>query len=250
VSEPAAEPEMQVDFLQIPGLTFQRRPVKLISMNSGEEASRPGIVLAVDEPMTRASLRRLLEDAGFDVRAEAGDAETAIEVTVRERPRLCLVDLFISGGGTRVVREVSQRLPETAVVVLTASADRDDMIDAIRAGASGYLVKSMDPDRIGQALRCALAGEAAIPRLLVAELVQDLQMLGRHRVDAGGSGRATLTGRQWEVLQLMCDGLSGRNIAERLKLSPVTIRRHSAEAVRKLGVRDRREAIALLQEHA
>ena len=67
-------------------------------MNPGEEeASRPGIVLAVDEPMTRASLRRLLEDAGFDVRAEAGDAETAIEVSVRERPRLCLVDLFISG---------------------------------------------------------------------------------------------------------------------------------------------------------
>jgi DNA-binding NarL/FixJ family response regulator len=151
-----------------------------MSMNPGEEAaSRPGIVLAVDEPMTRASLRRLLEDAGFDVRAEAGDAETAIEV-----------------------------------------------------------------------LRCALAGEAAIPRLLVAELVQDLQMQGRHRVIAGGRGRATLTGRQWEVLQLMCDGLSGRNIAERLKLSPVTIRRHSAEAVRKLGVQDRDEAIALLQENA
>ena len=216
-------------------------------MHRGEEAGvPPGIVLVADEPMTRASLRRLLEDAGFDVRAEAGDEETAIEVTLR----LCLVDLFISGGGIRVVREVSQRLPETAVVVLTASADRDDMIDAIRAGASGYLVKGMDPDRIGQALRCALAGEAAIPRLLVAELVQDLQMLGRHRVVAGGRGRATLTGRQWEVLQLMCDGLSGRNIAERLKLSPVTIRRHSAEAVRKLGVRDRQEAIALLQEHA
>lgn len=222
-----------------------------MSMNSGEEeASRPGIVLAVDEPMTRASLRRLLEDAGFDVRAEAGDAGTAIDVTVRERPRLCLVDLFISGGGIRVVRQVSQRLPETAVVVLTASADRDDMIDAIRAGASGYLVKSMDPDRIGQALSCALAGEAAIPRLLVAELVQDLQMQGRRRVIAGGRGSVTLTGRQWEILQLMCDGLSGRNIAERLKLSPVTIRRHSAEAVRKLGVRDRQEAIALLQEHA
>ena len=220
-------------------------------MNRGEEAGfPPGIVLVADEPMTRASLRRLLEDAGFDVRAEAGDEETAIEVTLRERPRLCLVDLFISGGGIRVVREVSQRLPETAVVVLTASADRDDMIDAIRAGASGYLVKGIDPDRIGQALRCALAGEAAIPRLLVAELVQDLQMLGRHRVVAGGRGRATLTGRQWEVLKLMCDGLSGRNIAERLKLSPVTIRRHSAEAVRKLGVRDRQEAIALLQEHA
>ena len=79
-------------------------------MHRGEEAGvPPGIVLVADEPMTRASLRRLLEDAGFDVRAEAGDEETAIEVTLRERPRLCLVDLFISGGGIRVVREVSGR---------------------------------------------------------------------------------------------------------------------------------------------
>jgi DNA-binding NarL/FixJ family response regulator len=221
------------------------------SMHGGEEEGMlPGIVLVADEPMTRASLRRLLEDSGFDVRAEACDAETAMEVTIRERPRLCLVDLFISGGGIRLVRQVSQRLPETAVVVLTASEDRDDMIDAIRAGASGYLVKSMDPDRIGHVLRCALAGEAAIPRLLVAELVRDLQTLERHHLVAGRRGRAALTGREWEVLQLLCDGLSGRTIAERLKLSPVTIRRHSAEAVRKLGVRDRQEAIALLQEHA
>ena len=81
----------------------------------------PAIVLVDDEPLTRASLRGLLEGAGFDVRAEAGDAETAIEACVRERPRLCLVDLNISGGGIRVVREVSQRVPEALVVVLAAS---------------------------------------------------------------------------------------------------------------------------------
>ena len=148
---------------------------------------------------------------------------------------LCLVDLFMPGGGIRVVREVSRRIPEASVVVLTASADRDDMIDAIRAGASGYLVKSMDPNRIAHALRGELAGEAAIPRFLVAELVRDLQTLGRHRVIAGRHGRAELTSREWEVLGLMCDGLSGPSIAERLYLSPVTVRRHSAEVVRKLG---------------
>ena len=152
------------------------------------------------------------------------------------------------GGGIRVVREVSRRVPEASVVVLTASEDRDHMVDAIRAGASGYLVKSMDPNRIAHALRGELAGEAAIPRFLVAELVRDLQTLGRHRVIAGRHGRAELTSREWEILELMCDGLSGPSIAERLYLSPVTVRRHSAEAVRKLGVRDRAEAIALMQE--
>ena len=93
----------------------------------------PAIVLVEDEPITRTSLRRLLEGAGFEVRAEAGNAETAIEATVRERPRLCLVDFYIPGDGIRVVREVSRRVPEAAVVVLTASRDRDDLIDAIRA---------------------------------------------------------------------------------------------------------------------
>ena len=210
----------------------------------------PAVVLVEDEPVTRTSLRRLLESAGFEVRAEAADAQTAIELSVRKRPRLCLVDLNIPGGGIRVVREVSQRVPEAVVVVLTASEDRDDLIDAIRAGASGYLVKSMDPDRIAHALRGVLAGEAAIPRFLVAQLVRDLQTVGRHRVLAGRHGRAELTSREWEILELMCDGLSGPSIAERLKLSPVTVRRHSAETVRKLGVRNREEAIALMQERS
>ena len=210
----------------------------------------PAIVLAEDEPVTRTALRRLLEGAGFEVTAEAGDADSAIESSLRERPQICLVDLFMPGGGIRVVREVSRRLPEASVVVLTASEDRDHMVDAIRAGASGYLVKSMDPDRIAHALRGVLAGEAAIPRFLMAALVRDLQTQGRKRLIAGRHGRADLTGREWEILGLMCDGLSGPSIAERLYISPVTVRRHSAEVVRKLGVRDRGEAVALVQEHA
>jgi DNA-binding NarL/FixJ family response regulator len=210
----------------------------------------PAIVLAEDEPVTRTALRRLLEGAGFEVTAEAGDADSAIESSLRERPQICLVDLFMPGGGIRVVREVSRRLPEASVVVLTASEDRDHMVDAIRAGASGYLVKSMDPNRIAHALHGVLAGEAAIPRFLMAALVRDLQTQGRKRLIAGRHGRADLTGREWEILGLMCDGLSGPTIAERLYISPVTVRRHSAEVVRKLGVRDRGEAVALVQEHS
>src|SRR5262245_61947609 len=95
----------------------------------------PAIVLVGDEPLTRSYLRRLLQGAGFDVRAEASDAETGIELCLRERPALCLVDYGIPGGGLRVVREVSQKVPETRLVVLSATADRNEMIDAIRAGA-------------------------------------------------------------------------------------------------------------------
>jgi DNA-binding NarL/FixJ family response regulator len=107
-----------------------------------------------------------------------------------------------------------------------------------------------DPNRIPHALRGALAGEAAIPRVLVAALVRDLQTLDRHRSIAGMNGATRLTSREWEILELMCGGVSGPSIAERLYISPVTVRRHSAEVVRNLGVRDRWEAIALIQERS
>jgi DNA-binding NarL/FixJ family response regulator len=210
----------------------------------------PTIVLVDDEPVTRTEVRRLLERDGFDVTAEAADAESAIETIARERPRLCLVDLRVPGGGIRVVREASRRAPEILIVVLTDTADRADLLDAIHAGASGYLVKSMDPGRLVYALRGVLAGEAAIPRPLMAELVRDLQTVGRQHVVAGRNGRADLTSREWEILGLLCDGLTGPSIAERLYLSPVTVRRHSSEVVRKLGVRDRSEAIELVQEQS
>src|SRR5262249_15748681 len=128
--------------------------------------SAPSIVLVGDEPLTWCYLRRLLQGSGFDVRAEAGDAETGIELCLRESPARWLVDGRTAGGGIRVVREVSQKVPETRVVVLSGNADRNDMIDVIRAGASGYLVKSMDPQRIPAALNGELAGESAIPRIL------------------------------------------------------------------------------------
>jgi DNA-binding NarL/FixJ family response regulator len=204
-------------------------------------------VLVEDEPVARTATRAILEDDGFKLTGEASTADEGIQVALIERPDICLVDIGIPGGGTRVVREVSSRLPETVVVVLTASEQYDDLIDSIRAGAVGYLLKSMDPDRLTAALRGVLAGEAAIPRSLMAQLVGELQTGGQRRVIAGRRGRAELSGREWEVLELMCDGLSGPQIAERLSLSPVTIRRHTSEVVRKLGVPDRDAAVALVQ---
>jgi len=158
------------------------------------------------------------------------------------------MDIAIPGGGIPATREITRRQPETAVVMLTASTDRQDLIDSIRAGAAGYLLKDMDPERLSLALRGVLAGETAIPRQLMAQLIQDLQTHGRRRTVVGKDGRAELTGREFEVLELLCDELTTAAIAERLSISAVTVRRHSSEIVRKLGVGDRDEAIALVKE--
>jgi len=206
------------------------------------------VVLVEDQPLVRTAVRRLLEADGFEIVAEAGDAAEGTEAVLRETPDLCLMDIAIPGGGIPATREIARRQPETAVVMLTASTDRQDLIDSIRAGAAGYLLKDMDPERLSLALRGVLAGETAIPRQLMAQLIQDLQTHGRRRTVVGKDGRAELTGREFEVLELLCDELTTAAIAERLSISAVTVRRHSSEIVRKLGVGDRDEAIALVKE--
>jgi DNA-binding NarL/FixJ family response regulator len=206
------------------------------------------VVLVEDEDLVRASVRKILERAGFKVTAEAATAKMAVEQTVREQPDICLIDVGLPDRrGIEVAREVTRRAPRTAVVMLSASDAHEDVIDAIRAGAVGYLVKGMDPDRLAHALRGVINGEAAVPRSLMTHLVEELQTQGRRRVVIGRRGRVDLSSREWEVLDLLCEGLDTAAIAERLSLSPVTVRRHLSETVRKLGVKDREEAVDLVE---
>src|SRR5262245_45377831 len=194
----------------------------------------------------RVSLRRLLERDRFSVCGEAADADAAVAAAFRESPDLCLIGMPIRGGGLWATAQIATALPRTSVVFLAASDSRDDLLDAIRAGAVGYLLTGMNEGRLANALRGVLAGEAAIPRSLVSRLVLELQAQGRGRTIASENGRVDLTTREAEVMQLMCAGLSTRAIAERLHLSPVTVRRHISEIVGKLGVEDREAAVSLV----
>jgi DNA-binding NarL/FixJ family response regulator len=204
----------------------------------------PRVVIADEHPTMMASARRLLERDGFTVCGEAADADGAVEAAFRERPDLCLIGMPIPGGGMWATARIATALPQTAVVILSASETH--LVDAIRSGAVGYLLKDMNEEQLASALRGVLAGEAAIPRTLVARLVREFQIQGRRRVIAGEKGRVDLTGRETEVMELMCEGLSTGEIAERLRVSPVTVRRHISETVGKLGVDDREAAVALV----
>jgi DNA-binding NarL/FixJ family response regulator len=206
----------------------------------------PSVLLADPQPTVRASLRHVLERDGFVVCGEAAEAREAAVAAEREQPDLCVIEILIPGGGVRAIGSIRARSPKTEVVVITAARDRDRLFEAIRAGAAGYLLKSMNPDRIPNALRGVLEGEAAIPRTLVAALLSDFQSHGTQRLLVGRRGRAQLTRREWEVARLIAAGESTDQVAATLFISPVTVRRHLSSVVRKLGVTSRRAAIELL----
>jgi DNA-binding NarL/FixJ family response regulator len=206
------------------------------------------VVIADDHPPTRAGIRRTLEDGGFEVCAEVANGHDAVEATARELPDVALLDINMPGGGIAAAHQISGQLPDTAVVMLTVSRDDADLFSALRAGASGYLLKDIAPERLVDSLHAVLEGEAALPGDLVARLVQEFRFRGRRRVPLAKSRGAELTAREWEVLEALRDGLSTAEIAERYRVSPVTIRTHVRAILKKLRVTDRAAAIRLLEE--
>jgi DNA-binding NarL/FixJ family response regulator len=209
------------------------------------------ILVADDHPPTRAGVRLALEGHGFAICAEVGDAPSAVAAALREQPDVCLLDIHMPGSGIAAAAEIASRLPQTAIVMLTVSRDDADLFDALRAGAAGYLLKDIDPVRLPLALQGVLAGEAALPRGLVARLVDEFHARSRRRRLLAGRARdAQLTEREWDVLELLRDGLATAEIAARLTIAPVTVRRHVSEILRKLRVPDRKAALRLLEERS
>jgi DNA-binding NarL/FixJ family response regulator len=205
------------------------------------------VLVADDHPPTRAGVRMALEAGGFEVCAEAGDAVGAIDAAVRELPDVCLLDIHMPGDGIHAAEAISHELPDAAVVMLTVSREDTDLFDALRAGASGYLLKDIDPTRLPLALHGVLEGEAALPRQLVALLIEEFrERRRRRRIPLRGRRSAELTDREWEVLQLMRQGAQTEEIAARLFISPVTVRTHVSAILRKLHVSTREAAVELL----
>jgi DNA-binding NarL/FixJ family response regulator len=207
------------------------------------------VVIADDHPLAREGVRESLVGSDVAVVAAAVDAPGAVAAALRERPDVCLLDIDMPGGGISAAREISERLPETAVVMLTVSEEAVTLLEAIRAGAVGYLLKGSDPERLASTLHAVVSGETALPRRLMADVLEHVRSDERHRRGLLRMPRAAqLSEREWEVLELLHGELSTRDVATRMAVSPVTVRRHLSSAVGKLGVRDRDAAIALVRE--
>jgi DNA-binding NarL/FixJ family response regulator len=209
------------------------------------------VLIADDHPIWREGIRRALEGAGFEVCGEAGDGQAALEGALRERPDLCLLDVHMpGGGGIHATSQILEHLPETMVVMLTVSSEDIDLFNAIRAGASGYLLKNMDPALLPGAVRSVLDGEVALAPGLGRRLVDEFRQRQYRRSSLLGQGVEPLSEREWEVLELLREGLKTAEVADRLGISQVTVRRHVGAAVRKLGVPDRAAAVRLLDERS
>ena len=187
----------------------------------------------------------MLARAGFRVVAEADHADDAVAAVERERPDVCLLDVRMPGDGIAAAGRISRAHPEVAVVMLTVSREDGDLFAALRAGAAGYLLKDTDPTRLPHALRGVLSGEAALPRDLVARVIGEFRERAGRRLPVADRG-VELTGREWEVLELLREGLTTAQVAERLFVSQVTVRSHVAAVVRKLRVPDREAALRLV----
>lgn len=208
------------------------------------------VLVADDHVPTRDDVCRALRgDGQFEVCAAVGDAAAAVEAAVRERPGVCLLDIRMPGGGLSAAWEISARVPQARIVMLTVSEAEADLFAALRAGAAGYLLKTMDLSRLPAALAGVCAGEAAMPRALVARVLTVFHSREPRwrRVMADGLTAHRLTSREWEVLELLAQGRSTVDIARRLVLSASAVRVHIASIVRKLEVADRAAATALFR---
>jgi DNA-binding NarL/FixJ family response regulator len=204
------------------------------------------VLIVDDHPLTRDALSALLEQQGFEVVGEAADGEEAVAALREHHPDVLLLDLTMPGlDGLAALPKIREEAPACEVVVLTASDTEENLLAAIRAGASGYLLKSEPPERIAVFLRSVVRGEAALSGGVARRLLDRVRAYGRF----GGvpdSIATLLSAREVEVLLLLDEHLGTNEIAERLFISEHTVRSHVKGVLKKLGVSSRREAIERL----
>ena len=206
------------------------------------------VLLADDDVPFRTAIRRALEEDGLVVVAEAGDAATAIGAASRLQPDICLIELELPSDGLNAIGRIVKASPKTLVVVLSRSDRPEDVVTAFTRGASGYLLKGLSDERLASTLVAAHHGEPALSRSLVPHLVDEIRR-GSVRRLVLPAGAVVLTAREWEVGELLLEGYTTAEIADRLGVSPVTVRRHIGLLLQKLGADTREAAIEMLRTY-
>ena len=196
------------------------------------------VLIADDHGIVRSGLRLLLErQPDLEVVAEAADGAEARDVAVRERPDLAILDVRMPRlTGLQATREIKEQAPEVAVLILSMHDDERYLFEALKAGASGYVLKTQADTELLSAIRAVQRGEPFLTPAAQQALIKDV-------LERGGEAEAELTPREEQIVKMVAEANTTRQIAEILHLSEKTVENHRANAMRKLGMRDRVELV-------
>ncbi len=198
------------------------------------------VAVADDHPMFRAGvLASLREVEDLEIVGEAGDASGALALARAELPDVIILDIAMPGGGLSAAREIAAACPATRIVMLTVSEDEDDLLAAVKAGASGYVLKGAGAGELVRVIRSVHAGEVYVAPALAWGMLRELRSPRTSPYDE-------LTEREREVLELVAEGLSNQEIGDRLGLAEKTIKHYMTNILGKLQVRSRVEAALLV----
>ncbi|WP_158850543.1 response regulator transcription factor [Saccharothrix deserti] len=207
------------------------------------------VVLADDQALVRAGFRLLLDtEDGFEVVGEAGDGAEAVRQAHEHRPDVVVMDIRMPGtDGLVATRQICAELPDVKVLVLTTFNVDEYVFEALRSGASGFLLKDTDPVELLHALTVVAEGEALLAPSVTRKLIEEFANRPEHRRPDPKALRE-LTAREREILALVAAGMSNEEIAEHLVISPATSRTHVSRVMTKLGARDRAQLVVLAYE--
>ena len=201
------------------------------------------VMIVDDHPLVRSAVRGAITSDDIEVVAEAANAEDALAIAPSVAPDVLLVDIALPGmSGVQLVRELAPRLPLTRIIMLTVSAADRDVVQAMRYGAHGYLTKDVTPEALARAVLSTRNGELVMPRRLAARLVERLSRRNPSAPDRDDPVVEQLSQRERDVIRLLADDLTDREIATALTISIRTVETHVSNILHKLGVRHRSEA--------
>lgn len=205
------------------------------------------VLLVDDHAVVRRGLRAVLSQPQLEVVGEADSVKTGVAEARRLEPDVVVMDLRLpDGSGIEACRDIRAELPDTRVLILTSYADEDALFSAVMAGAAGYILKDLDPGRLLEAVRAVGAGGSLLDPGLASTLLSRLRKgLGGHPAD---DVFASLSPQEDRILEFIADGLTNREIAERLHLSEKTVKNYVSEVYSKLNVERRSQAATMATE--
>ncbi|GAA1250521.1 response regulator transcription factor [Prauserella halophila] len=206
------------------------------------------VMIVDDHPMWRDGVARDLGEHGFDVRATAADVDSAVRVSATVTPDVVLMDLNLGEqSGVDAIRAIVQQLSDTRVLVLSASGEHADVLEAVKAGASGYLVKSASVTELVDAVRRTADGDPVFTAGLAGMVLGEYRRMAE--TPSSGGPPPQLTQREQDVLRFVAKGLTARQIADRLVISHRTVENHVQSTLRKLQLHNRVELARYAIEH-